>query len=174
MCDSECSECVDSADFCQKCSDASKFANSDGTCLDDASSVTCRTSQFKNPSGMCIDCHASCDQTVGCSGDGNDKCLKCGADFKALMSNTENTPTTYECGFTCPVLSEESTTNGQQACKVCTTDSEKPVYDFKTKMCISEADGCPDATVMTTLGNMIAIDTKFMTLFTEDDSDIKI
>jgi len=41
--------------------------------------------------------------------------------------------TTYKCGMTCPPLSEEATEGGQQVCKMCKNDSNKPVFDFSTQ-----------------------------------------
>lgn len=165
MCDATvCRECKGTDNFCIVCTDPNKKVSPlDGTCVATVQEVNCLTHQFKSPAGLCLECHHSCDRTAGCTGQGNSKCKLCNSESKAVNTIAlGNGSTVYKCAEKCRMLSEEVTMNGQQVCKMCAMSETMKVFDYTTKTCIAETDGCPVGSVLTTL-NMLT---------DEDDSDV--
>ena len=172
-----CSECKDSANFCLKCKDVTKFVSSDGTCKANPADVTCATSQFKNSAGLCLECDKKCDSATGCVGAGDSKCLKCASTMNVLGSVTPvdgTSPTIYKCGPSCPALSEVTVVGGQNICNTCYKDTTKPVFDLSTQTCIAEASGCPATTVLTTLDKITKEDNAQALSFSGTAADVKV
>lgn len=74
----------------------------------------------------------------------------------------------------CPPLSQEKTSNSQQVCTFCPTDTTSPVYDFSTMACITEAAGCPSGTVLTTLDKLAMYDSKLSKITSVDATTVKV